>query len=333
MRGKNLRQLHAAGALDLPVEFHERNRQRLRRELAERGLAGTAQAHQRDAALGRRTRLAEALRQHAAGLGNLRRGKSLELMNGQCQIDGPLGLVADELGNLQPQGVGDLAQDERATRCRRRAPILQDIVPKPRKLSTGPCATCRAGRGPAGRVRRPVSDKLRRQGRRRAAVQTRYRSDRTCHSQDNGLAAEYYIRRSRNPKGAALILLNLQYDADVMPMAALPGISQQEATGVPALPMGRTDGLSAHLQCRGRHGRPQCHPGARDQDGLYRSRRNADLRRAQRAHQPDGQPGLDLRHPAQVAGRPADARYHRFPGRVLGRASRPAWCRCASTRC
>src|SRR5687767_3482674 len=47
----------------------------------------------------------------------------------------------------------------------------------------------------------------------------------------NGLAAEYYIRPPSNPKGAALILLNLQYDAGALPRPPC-GISQQEATGI-----------------------------------------------------------------------------------------------------
>ncbi len=61
VHGEDLGQLHAAGALDLAVELDEGHGQRLRRELAERGLAGAAQADERDAALRRGARLAEAL--------------------------------------------------------------------------------------------------------------------------------------------------------------------------------------------------------------------------------------------------------------------------------
>ena len=85
---------------------------RLRRELAERGLAGAAQTHQRDAALSRCVRLAEALRQHTPGLRNLRRRKPLELVDCQRQVDRPFGLITDDLGHLEPQGIRNLAQDE-----------------------------------------------------------------------------------------------------------------------------------------------------------------------------------------------------------------------------
>ena len=111
--GENLRQLHAAGALNLAVELHEWHGQRLGGELAQRGLAGAAQADQRDASLCRSAGLAEPLGDQAPRLGKLRRRQALQLMQGERQVHGTLGRVAHQRGGLDAERLGDLAQHQK----------------------------------------------------------------------------------------------------------------------------------------------------------------------------------------------------------------------------
>ena len=92
MHGEDLGQLHAAGALDLAVELHERHGQRLGGELTQRGLAGTAQADQGDATLRRCSRLAEPLGDEAPCLNKVGRREALQLVQGERQVDRPLRL-------------------------------------------------------------------------------------------------------------------------------------------------------------------------------------------------------------------------------------------------
>ena len=123
-------------------------------ELAERRLAGAAQADQRDAARARARRLAEALGDQLARLGQLGRRQALQLVHGERQVDRPLRLVADQSGGLDAQRVARSGAAPAARHCRRRAPARPGSARTRPMPGTAPCATCPGAPAPAARARR-----------------------------------------------------------------------------------------------------------------------------------------------------------------------------------
>src|SRR5215470_11350949 len=109
---EDLRQARARLALDLPVELDEGHAERLGELRAQRGLSGAAKPDERDPLQALVARVAVVTHQLQADRRELLSGKLPQELRRQVQLRGVSGVLGEELGERQSQGVRDLAQEQ-----------------------------------------------------------------------------------------------------------------------------------------------------------------------------------------------------------------------------